>query len=208
MTGSMEAAPLPPWARAAWALALCVVLALHLSHARVMSGRHRWWHLGHTAMAAGMVSMYALPRMGHEQLYRAGLVVFALLTLALLSAVLLLRRRDGGLDPLWVFSAADMLVMTCMLLPPARLAPVVEGVLVAYLAVQTVAWALGLWERVPAFRAVARASVFATGARTAPAGGVPGVGGAAAVPTAHSVVAVRLTLAVMSAGMAFMLAAM
>lgn len=186
---------LPGWLRVVWAVLLVTVAALHLGHVVVMSGQRRCWHAAHTAMAAGMAVMYLLPRMGHLGLYRAGLVLFVVAALALVVVTAESRRREGVVNPLWVASTLDMVIMVYMLLP-SRLAAL-TGLFVVYLAGQTVAWALGLWSRVPLLSPV-------------PVGG-RGVAGSRSVAvglTAASSAVVLGTLAVMSAGMAYMLVAM
>lgn len=199
--GTMMSMPLlPSWLRLVWAAALCAVLVLHLVHAWAMTGQRRWWHAGHTLMAAGMTLMYLLPAMTHRPLYTAGTVLFAALTVTLAGATAAFRHREGVLNPLWVTSAADMLVMGYMMLPATARPGWLTSVLVGYLTIQVVVWALGLWDRAPAFRSPAPA-VLDVPANTSGAGGV-------ATMTAHSAPTVRISLAVMAASMAYMLVAM
>ncbi len=203
---------MPTWVRLGWAAVLCVVGVWHVGHAVAMRGERRRWHAGHTVMAAGMASMYLLPRMSHPGWYPAGLAVFALAAAVVVALTLGYRRRDGVLNPLWVASAADMVVMVYMFLPPSSRTPVLTYLFVAYLAGQAAAWALGLWTRVPVLRRSAAVvtearpgGAVAVDAGRSPAGEVEGriVG-----LTAHSSRTVLASLAVMAAGTAYMLLAM
>ena len=224
---SMITPLLPLWLRLAWIIALGAIVVTHVGHAVAMPGQRRWWHLGHTAMAAGMALMYLLPRMQHPDLYPAGLVLFALVTLAEATATTVLRRREGVLNPLWMLATLDMLAMTYMLLPPPTRPTWLTTAVVLYLAAQALVWSLGGWDRLPVFR---RGSPRRTPTATrvspnAEPDSVQHPGPAPPTPlttdpapenatgpvvglTAHSTVAVRLTLAVMTASMAYMLAVM
>ncbi|TQJ00964.1 DUF5134 domain-containing protein [Amycolatopsis cihanbeyliensis] len=188
---------LPEWLRIVLAAVLCGVAVLHVGHVLAMRGQRRWWHAGHTVMALGMAAMYLLPRMRNEGLYEAGLVLFALFTVAVVIGALLIRRNEGVLNPLWIAAGVDMVAMTYMLLPMSgRFAPVTY-LFVGYLGCQAVAWVTGLWGRVPVLRPVL------AGAPDAPEAAAPAV-----ALTAHSAPTVPPSLAVMAATMAYMLAAM
>ncbi len=208
----MHMTVMPGWLRTVFAVAMCGVLAVHLWHARTMAGQRRWWHVGHCFMAAGMVVMYAVPLMTMPALQGAGAALFAALTASSAVATSALRRSEGVLNPLWVASGLDMLAMTYMLLPHGARVGAITGVFVVYLLVQTVAWAFGLWDRAPAFRSPAP-----TVLDVPPEGRLAGTGTNGALRTgttvavgltAHSTPAVRTSLALMTAAMATMLAAM
>lgn len=214
---------LPTWLRVAWVLALCVVVVLHGGHAVAMPGQRRWWHTGHTVMGVGMALMYALPRMQHPALYRVGLVLFALMTVAIVAATMAIRRHEGTLNPLWILSAADTLAMTYMFVPPTSTPRWLTYVFVVYLCCQVVAWACGLWDRLPVFRqpVLAGGASRRTGApdtaserderspELLPADPHPEASTGRLVGlTVHSSLAVHITLAVMAASMAYMLAVM
>lgn len=204
---SMASSMLPEWLRLAWAALLGVVVVVHIGHAVAMSEQRRWWHVGHTIMAAGMALMYLLPGMRYPALHQAGLVLFALLSVGFAAAVVILRRREGILNPLWVASALDLAAMTYMFAPPSSWLVPSTYALVFYLGVQAVAWAVGWWSRVPIVSPVAPLAADAVSA----GGGevVPADDRAEAVGLrATSSPSVRATLAVMAASMAYMLAAM
>lgn len=199
---------LPDRLRVVLAVVLCGVLVVHLWHARTMTGQRRWWHLGHTAMAAGMALMYAVPMMGLPALQGGVAALFAASTVVSAGAAVLLRREEGVLNPLWVASALDMLAMTYMLLPHGTRLGAVTAVFVLYLTVQAVAWLLGLWDRIPVVRTAVlpgrAATALAPGSLAdGPAGGVMATAGSVGL-TAHSTPVVRASLAVMAASMAGM----
>ena len=80
--------------------------------------------------------------MAHPGLYRAGVALFAVMTVALATTAVVFRRREHVLNPLWVASAVDTLAMTYMLLPYAAQPAGVRWIFIAYLACQILAWAL------------------------------------------------------------------
>jgi hypothetical protein len=206
----MSTSLLPMWLRVGWAVALGAVTLVHIWHAGARPGQTRWWHAGHALMALGMMAMYLLGRTAHPGLSRLGVMLFGACSAALAVTALVVRRRDGVLNRLWVAAAADTLAMTYMLAPTH--AAVVSLVLLVYLFCQTLAWALGLWTRTvvplptPASAAIASEPAAASSAAvavTSPAAANRAVGLAV-----HDGPAVRISLAVMAAAMAYMLAAM
>ena len=216
MGSTMSMPLLPQWLRIVWALALAVVVVLHTGHAWTRPGQGRWWHTGHIIMALGMIGMYLLGTT-HPGLSWAGVVLFAVLTLAVATTAVVLRRREAVRNPLWVASAVDMLVMTYMLLPPAARPAEVSWVLVGYLACQVLAWGLGLWDHVAVLQPVpaASAAVPVTTPATeqvhapSPATIMPARRGDRTLGlTAHCTPAIRVSLVVMAASMAYMLAVM
>lgn len=216
MGSAMSMPLLPQWLRIVWALALAGVVGLHTGHAWTRPGQGRWWHTGHIIMALGMIGMYLLG-MTYPGLSRAGVVLFAVLTLAVAATAVVVGRREAVLNPLWVASAVDTLVMTYMLLPAAARPAGVSWVLVGYLACQVLAWALGLWDHVavlqpaPAASAPMPVTTPATEQVHAPA---PATTNPARSRnrvlglTAHCTPGIRVSLAVMAASMAYMLAVM
>ncbi|MHA6805884.1 hypothetical protein [Salinifilum ghardaiensis] len=202
---AMSTPLLPEWARWAWSAVFLAITAVHVWHAASMRSQPRWWHVGHTIMAVGMLLMYAMPHMGHSATFRLGLAVFVLLAAAEAATAVVLRRREGVLNPLWAGAAVDKLVMVYMLALPMRGPAAVTAVLVVYLALQVIAWSFDLWSRV----AVVRPATVGTAA-TVPAGGpatAPVERGAGVGLVADSTPAVRVSLALMAAGMGHMLAA-
>ncbi|MCH0559715.1 DUF5134 domain-containing protein [Streptomyces sp. MUM 16J] len=236
--GTMDMPLLPQWLRICWAAAYGGVVVLHLWHAWSMAGQRRWWHTGHTVMALGMLLMYVVPRGGHDGPYRAGTAVFGLLAVAIAVVTVALSLREGVLNALWVASAVDMAAMAYMLLPAHTRPSAVSWVFVVYLAGQTLAWTAGVWARIPTLRtpvtaptvtpAPAPVTTSAPGAMPLPAPAGSGHSGSGSGSSAVSdpggrsggglrpgggLVAdgspgIRISLAVMAAGMAYMLAVM
>ncbi|MGH3492322.1 MAG: hypothetical protein ACRDRL_25795 [Sciscionella sp.] len=217
--GSMNMALLPDWLRLVLALAMLAVLVLHVWHAAAMAGQARWWHVGHTTMATGMVLMFAVMRTRHAVLYGILLAVFVVALLVVAAVAIGARRREGRLNPLWASAVLDMAAMTYMLLPPQDRIGALTGVAVAYLAGQAIAWALGLWDRAPRLRPAAQtargaeepealdhreagaATVLARRQHSAERGQRFGL-------QAHCTPSIRISLAVMAASMGYMLLAM
>jgi hypothetical protein len=197
---------LPVWLRAGWAIVLAAVAVLHLAHVVTMRGQRRWWHAGHTVMAVGMAGMYLVPRMSPAVLHNAGLGVFAVL--ALLVAVMTARiaSREGVLNPLWATTVLDMLAMTYMLAPLSAWVPLVTHVLAGYLGCQVVAWATGLWTRVPVLSR-SRLALAEEGGRTRIVATSDESTRTVAL-TGQSSPMVLTSLSIMAAGMAYMLIAM
>lgn len=207
---------LPDWLRVVWVVALGVVIGTHVWHAYCRPGQHRWWHADHIFMAAGMVVMYVPGSMTEPGLSRFGVVLFGGVALATAVATVVLRRREGALNPLWVVAAVDMLVMAYMWLPAAIRPSLLDYALAAYLGCQLLAWALGLWGR---DHVIAGPPVLAA---TAPAMARAGPGRpAAARPSApltcrsaavgliaERAPVVRASLAVMAASMSYILIVM
>lgn len=217
---AMSMPMLPVWLRVVCVVVLGAVVVVHIGHGWARPGQRRWWHAGHVVMAAGMALMYGLPAMGHAVWNRAGLALFSLATIALAAVTVVLRGREGVLNPLWLFSGLDMLAMTYMFVPSSFRPSLLTVVFLAYLAGQVAAWGSGLWDRLPVWRRGGTGAPAARAVASSVHAGVRGPALLSAEPVAetepepvvgltlHSTVAVRLTIAVMAAGMAAMLALM
>lgn len=221
MSGMMSTGLLPSWLRIVWAATLASVVMVHAWHALLMPGQRRWWHLTHIVMAIGMALMYLLPRVPYAALYSTGLGLFAVTTLVVVTTTVVARSREGAINPIWVVTALDYLAMTYMLINPGLRPEWLSYLFVAYLASEIVAWCAHLFDRLPVFGhpAVTVPTVAAApggpGAKAgepnpSPSGPVllsahvtPG-----SVTAGHSDLAVTITLAVMAASMAYMLAVM
>ncbi|MEV0068031.1 MULTISPECIES: DUF5134 domain-containing protein [unclassified Amycolatopsis] len=139
---------LPQWARLAWVAVLAGAAVVHLAHVVAMDGRQRWWHAGHTVMAAAMAAMYALPRMAHPSLYEAGAVLFSAGGAVLAVTTVSLWWRDRRVHHRWVLSTADFLVMAAMCAEsPARLGLLAQ-LCAAYLTIEGLAWVFDVWGRI------------------------------------------------------------
>ena len=181
---------LPGWVRVLWIVALAVVAVLHIWHGARVPGQPRWWHSAHIAMALGMIGMYATDPMRQRALYYMLEALFAIIAVALAITAVVVRSRERVLNPLWVVTAVDsaaMSYMAAIMLSPSAVPAAVTWVVVAYLAGDALAWLLDLWDRTVISRDRSIGSIELSG---------------------HSTLDIRLTLAVMAASMAYMLAAM
>nr|WP_275106934.1 DUF5134 domain-containing protein [Nocardia terpenica] len=178
---------LPVWFRLAWFIALIVVAGLHVWHAAALRGQPRWWHGVHTVMAVGMAAMYAADPMKQAGLDRALFAVFTVVAAGLVAVTAAVGLREGAANPLWaltVLDAAAMAYMSAVMLWPQAIGHVVSWVVIAYLCVDAIGWMFGVWDRLAVLR---RESIGLAG---------------------HDSADVRVSLAVMAASMAYMLAAM
>lgn len=211
---------LPMWSQIAWTVALSAVLAAHLRHAWGMRGQARWWHVSHVTMLAGMIVMYFPPSMTSHwfaAVRRPCLVVFGVVAVTLVTTALMTWARERNPNPLWLLAALDSVAMAYMWLPHGLRPGALTWAIVAYCALGTIAWLAGLWSR-PVYRTVTVAEPQAQ----AILAGRPGAEGSAGLAepsaaavreprhalSAHNTIGTRVTLAVMTASMAYMLLAM
>jgi hypothetical protein len=190
---AMSMSWLPGWVRAGWLVVLAAVALLHLRHVRRCTGQPRGWHLGHLFMTSGMILMYVEPMPGAAT-SQTGLLVFGVATCVLAGWTMLLRRRETRWSPLWIFTTADMAVMTYMFVPPAHWSHFVTSVCTAFQLAQALAWIFARWQRLapaPAAAPVAPAQ--------------PSVHCGITAPTVRSV---RLSLAALAVSMAYLLLSM
>jgi hypothetical protein len=182
------------------------IFATHVRHARETSGQRRLWHLGHVAMALGMTFMFvpasAVPFTiadGRWQaLYGAGL--------ALLAAWLVWQALScGGVSGLWLLLAANLLAMLYMWSPGAMRGSL-SWLLVAYLTTEALVWLSGRIVDVDR-------NVLSDGGYSVSSAAVgPGVSasglGIAATATLACERDLRVSMAAMTLGMAYMVVAM
>lgn len=197
MTHMTDAGLLPDWLRIVWITALCAVAAVHLRHVWIMSGQRRYWHVGHVLMAAGMAYMY-LPHSAHLLPSSGGAAVFVVAASASIAAAIMFRLRDGALNPLWILATMEMAAMVYMFLPMSARSMLVSFVLAAYLAAIGLLWALGRWDG--HYHAAQPSVVDGDSANP-----MLLAAAAAAVPRRQAMPLLRVSLATMTAGMAYML---
>jgi hypothetical protein len=180
---------LPMWVRVVGVVGFAVVVAVHLWHLRATTSRERAWHTGHVVMALGMIDMFAST---HRLIVdaRIGKLVFAVAvvaTLAYVGAVVARGERPGWL---WPALAADFAAMVYMFVMPTRGLAWLTGILVAWSVLQAAGWVTGALP--------ARANLGSPRGRSA----------ATACEASRRDLIVRVSLAAMSLGMAYMFAAM
>jgi hypothetical protein len=195
----MSTPMMPTWVRLVWAGALAVALLMHLTHVYRMPGQHRWWVLGHVAMAAAMIPMYLPELLGGADFSPLGLPLFACAAFVAAAVGVAMRYRENVLNPLWVMLAIDLAIMAYMWLPATNRSHTLDGVLVTYFLYQIVAWTFGIWDRVPVLERSAPGGRHSP--RPPPTVAVVGL-------TVHTGLTARAILAVMAASMGFMLVAM
>jgi methionine sulfoxide reductase heme-binding subunit len=191
---------LPAWLRVIAVAGFAAVAVVHLWHLAGGDARSRWWHGGHALMALGMIDMF-LPGGALPVSPRVGEAVFGVAALAAVAVAVTGRVRDRRAGTLWVTLAADLAGMGYMFAMPANGFTWLSLLLVAWLVVQATGWATGGLTTVKAH------------------GGLGGGPGALAtdppaepVPSTVDVTRhgwwLRVTLAAMTAGMAYMVVAM
>lgn len=190
---------LPEWLRLVWVAVFAYTTLSHLAHAAVMPGRRRWWHGTHILMAIGMTYM-SLPT-GLKQLPEVWWeTLFAMAAIAVLVWMLAARTRRRPVDALWFASLLGMGAMAYMFaLPGAAVAPVTYTLVAYYLAVAA-AWAGGWFYEDDERRSSPLPVVVGPRGPTVP---VRARGSASRVP-----LELRVTLAAMAMGMAYMFVAM
>jgi methionine sulfoxide reductase heme-binding subunit len=167
------------------ALVYVVILVVHVGHLRDIGIRGRVWHLGHVLMALGMIDMF-VPTGRMPVPAGVGAVVFALAALVMLGFTAALAVRGERVGWLWPVAGFDLAAMAYMFTLPG--APWLTGLLVGWFVLQAAGWATGV---------------------------LPGVGvgqppdrSGASVGSGYHDLSVRVTLAAMGLGMAYMFLAM
>jgi hypothetical protein len=153
--------------------------------------------------------------------YRGGLVAYAVLAAGVITVLAWLGNQEAALNPIWVASGVDYLAMSYMLIAPEHRPGWLNLLFAAYLAAEALAWLSRGFDRLPTFNrraAPVTASRAALGPGAARAPQAPGAENRPLLLSAHprtdpasparSDLSVGLSLAVMSAGMAYMLIAM
>lgn len=184
---------LPTWLAVALAVVFAGVFLAHLRHAAETHGQRRLWHCGHVLMACSMVFMtlpassdpFPLP----DGLWRG---MFAIALAATLAAVAV----QAATSALWIVLATDLAAMVYMWSPAAFRWPVTLA-FGGCLALEAWLWTSDRAGSLERPLRVGRVAVDPDGA----------LGLAAAVPLA-SHRDLRVSMTMMSAGMAYMIVAM
>lgn len=217
---------LPTWLALVWTAVFTVIVAVHLWHIAVMSGRGRLWHVAHVLSAGGMLVMFmpldlAVP-------YRAGTVIFAMSAVIVAGLVVWEAVLRRNISQLWLSTVIDLSAMAYMF--------EMMSLGVAWLTIPLTGWFLlqvAGWSSGRLYAALAAGSLetpHPTLAAAAPAASTAGLGkiwrprdGAAVgvgpqpaglhpvhgphAGRAHRTT-IRVTLALMALGMAYMLLVM
>jgi hypothetical protein len=189
---------LPSWLAVIWTLAFIAILVIHTLHLRDSQGQRRIWHSGHVLMALGMIFMFAPASLDHFNI-PAGFwqLAFANGALAILAWMLAQGLAGRAINVLWLVMAVDLGAMAYMWSPSGFQAPI-TWLLVAYFIAQSLLWASDR------MRSVDHRTLWGGGISVTP-------GGAVAMSAAEPLVCfrdLRLSMTVMTLGMAYMFAAM
>jgi Domain of unknown function (DUF5134) len=189
---------LPSWLAVLWMLAFFAIVAVHARHVLESQGQRRFWHSGHVFMAIGMAFMFAPASVDYFDVPTGfWSLAFANGALAVLLWMLVQAFSGRGTNMLWLVMAFDLGAMAYMWSPSGFQAPL-TWLLVAYFAAQALLWGTNQMrnfdERTMLGGAV---SVSPDGALTA--------------SVAEPLICfkdLRVSMAVMTFGMAYMFAAM
>jgi hypothetical protein len=196
--GSHTTNILPNWLAVIWTLAFLAIIVIHWRHVLESEGQRRVWHSGHVFMAIGMAFMYAPASIDHFNIPTGfWSLAFANGAIAILLWMLVQAFAGRGVNVLWVVMAFDLGAMAYMWSPTGFQAPI-TWLLVAYFAVQAVLWASDR------MRSIDERTILGGGVSVTPEG-------ALAAGVAEPLICfkdLRVSMAAMTLGMAYMFAAM
>jgi len=188
---------LPDWLAVLWTLVFLVILVVHARHVMQTHGERRFWHSGHVLMALGMTFMFAPGSLDHFNIPGGFWPILFANAAGVVVAWILARVLNGQpVNGLWAVLAFDLAAMAYMFSPSGYQAPL-TWLLVAYFAVEAVLWATDTYRHLDD-----RLTIRGTG--ISPDGTVV----AAAVEPLVCERDLRVSMAAMAIGMAYMFAAM
>jgi hypothetical protein len=196
--GSHATNILPNWLAVIWMLGFFLIIATHGRHVLESGGQRRWWHSGHVFMAIGMAVMFAPASVDYLHIPTGfWSLAFANGAIAIVLWMLVQAFAGRGANLLWLLMAFDLGAMAYMWSPSGFQAPI-TWLLVAYFAVQAVLWGT---DRMRDFD---ERTLFSGGVSVTP-------DGALAANVAEPLICfkdLRVSMAAMTIGMAYMFAAM
>jgi hypothetical protein len=188
---------LPTWLAVIWALVFLSIFLIHLRHVLGTHGQRQLWHSGHVLMAIGMAFMFAPASIDHLDIPSSlWQVVFAGSALVILAWMVTEALERHAINALWLIMATDLAAMVYMWSPSGYRAPV-TWLLVAYFIVQSLLWVSDRMRVVDQYTLPGSMAVMADGS----------VARAAAAPLI-CFRDIRVSMATMTFGMAYMFAAM
>jgi hypothetical protein len=189
---------LPSWLAVLWMLVFIAIIVIHGRHVLESEGQRRLWHSGHVLMAVGMAFMFAPGSVDHFDIPTGfWSLAFANAAIAIVLWMLVEAFAGRGTNVLWLVMAFDLAAMAYMWSPSGFQAPI-TWVLVAYFAVQAVLWGT---DRV---RALDERTILGGAVSVTP-------DGAMTASVAEPLICykdLRVSMAAMTIGMAYMFAAM
>jgi hypothetical protein len=189
---------LPDWLAVVWTLVFLAIIVIHARHVLESDGQRRYWHSGHVLMAIGMTFMFAPASLDHFNIPTGfWSLAFANGALAIVLWMLVQAFAGRGTNLLWLVMAVDLGAMAYMWSPSGFQAPI-TWLLVAYFAAQALLWGTN---RIRDFdeRTILGGAVSVTPE------------GALAASVAEPLICfkdLRVSMAAMTLGMAYMFAAM
>jgi hypothetical protein len=196
--GSHTTNILPNWLAVIWMLVFIAIIATHGRHVLESEGQRRFWHSGHVLMAIGMAFMFAPASVDYFNIPTGfWSLAFANGAIGILLWMLVQAFAGRGANMLWLAMAFDLGAMAYMWSPTGFQAPI-TWLLVAYFTAQAVLWAS---DRMRDFD---ERTIFGGSVSVTPEG-------ALAASVAEPLICfkdLRVSMAVMTLGMAYMFAAM
>lgn len=196
--GSHTTNILPNWLSVIWMLVFFAIIAIHGRHVLESQGQRRFWHSGHVFMALGMAFMYAPASVDHFNIPTGfWSLAFANGAIAIVLWVVAQALAGRGTNLLWLVMAFDLGAMAYMWSPSGFQAPI-TWLLVAYFAVQAVLWGTHR------MRSLDERTILGGAMSVTPEG-------ALAASVAEPLICykdLRVSMAAMTLGMAYMFAAM
>jgi hypothetical protein len=188
---------LPDWLSVLWTLVFLAVMVVHIRHVIETRGERRVWHSGHVLMAAGMLFMFAPPSLDHFNIPATfWQLLFANAAGLVLLWILVALASGRSVNALWAVIAVDFIAMVYMWSPNGFVAPI-TWLFVAYFAFQTFLWITNRYRELDERPIGPRLAVNPDGTITA-----------AAVAPLVCERDLRVSMAAMTLGMAYMFAAM
>ncbi len=188
---------LPDWLAVIWTLLFLVVLVLHARHVAETHDGRRWWHSGHVLMALGMIFMFAPASLDHFNIPTGFWQLLFANAAAVVLAWMLAQAVSGrAVNMLWMILAIDLAAMVYMWSPSGFVAPI-TWLLVAYFAVQSLLWVTNTYRRLDEHAIIGGTAV-----------NPDGTVAATAVQPLVCERDLRVSMFVMTLGMAYMFAAM
>lgn len=189
---------LPGWLAVIWTLLFIAIIVIHAKHVLESHAQRRVWHSGHVLMALGMAFMFAPASIDHFNI-PSGFwqLAFANGALAILAWMLAQALSGRAINVLWLVMAIDLGAMAYMWSPSGFQAPL-TWLLVAYFGAQSILW---VTDRM---REVDHKTLLGGGFSLTPDGAI-------AMSAAEPLVCfrdLRISMFVMTLGMAYMFAAM
>jgi hypothetical protein len=189
---------LPGWLAVLWMLAFFAIIAIHGRHVLESQGQRRVWHSGHVFMAVGMAVMFAPASVEHFDIPTGfWSLAFANGAIAVLLWMLVQAFDGRGTNLLWLVMALDLGAMAYMWSPSGFQAPI-TWLLVAYFAVQALLWGTD-W-----MRSFDERTIFGGAVAVTPEGTLT----ASVAEPLICFKDLRVSMAAMTLGMAYMFAAM